>query len=250
MVNESRISATAKIYENVNLGENVSIAEYAIIYPNVKIGASTFIGPYCIIGEPVMNYYNNPEHVFASTNIGKDSVIRSHSVIYEDVFIGDGFQTGHHVTIREKTKIGCNCSVGTLSDLQGYLKIGDYVRLHSNVHIGRLTTIEDYVWIYPYVVTTNDPLPPMGDLAGCTIRKFAQIATGAILLPGLEIGENSLVGAGTIVTKNVPAYSVCVGVPGKIKGSVTDIKDKNGNEVYPWKEHLTKYRGYPWQKDN
>jgi len=245
----NNIANDATILKNVEIGDNVTIGKGALIYPNVKIGNNVFIGAYSIIGEPKLEFYKDINHIFKQTSIGDNSIIRSHSIIYEDVNIGSDFQSGHHVTIREKTKIGDNCSVGTLSDLQGELSIGNFVRLHSNVHIGQFTIIEDYVWIYPYVVTTNDPYPPMGNLEGCRICKYAQIATGAIILPGKTIGENALVGAGAVVTKDVPSESISTGVPAKVVSSVRDVKDEEGKQVYPWKEFLTDYRGYPWQKE-
>ena len=163
--------------------KNVQIHPTALIYPNVVLHENVFVGPYCIIGEPTGDYYKDPEnHHFKVTEIGANSIIRSHSVIYEDVTIGENFQTGHHVTIREDSKIGKNCSVGTLSDIQGKVRIGDFVRIHSNVHIGQLTTIKDYVWIFPYTVVTNDLYPPMDKLSGCTIDEYEIVTTGTILL--------------------------------------------------------------------
>jgi acetyltransferase-like isoleucine patch superfamily enzyme len=237
-----------KIYSDVTIGKNVKIGRGVIIYPNVKIGNDSFIRPYTIIGEPKADYYKAPdEHEFLETVIGKNSIIRSHSVIYEEVNIGDYFQTGHRVTIREATSIGHNCSMGTLSDLQGKLKIGNHVRIHSNVFLGQLSIIEDYVWIYPYVVLTNDPYPPMGNLRGVRVCKYAQIATSSVIMPGLEIGENALIGANTLVRKNVPPERVVVGNPGKDLCSVRDLRNDKDEQIYPWKEYLRDYRGYPWQ---
>lgn len=98
--------------------------------------------------------------------------------------MGDYFQTGHQVTIREKSRIGHHVSIGTLSDIQGDCEIGNYVRLHSNVHIGQKSVIHDYVWIFPYVVLTNDPTPPSEELVGVEIKSFAIVATGTVVLPG------------------------------------------------------------------
>lgn len=229
--------------------ENVHIHPTALVYPNVVLHDNVFIGPYCIIGEPIGDYYKDPEHhEFKKTEIGANSVIRSHSVIYEDVQIGENFNTGHHVTIREESHIGKNCSVGTLSDIQGKVQIGDFVRMHSNVHIGQLTKIGNYVWIFPYVVTTNDMYPPMDKLEGCTIEDYALVTTGTIILPGKTIGMNSLVAAASLVSKDVPEESVVRGVPAKVTGNVRDIRDDEGNPVYPWKQYLKEFRGYPWQK--
>jgi acetyltransferase-like isoleucine patch superfamily enzyme len=113
-----------------------------------------------------------------------------------------------------------------------------------------MSIVEDYVWIYPYVVLTNDPYPPLGNLKGVTVRKFAQIATFSVIMPGVEIGENALVGACTCVRKDVPPEQVIVGNPGVDKCSVRDLRDDKGNQIYPWKDHLKDYRGYPWQVKN
>lgn len=231
--------------------KNLNIHPTAIIYPNVKLHDNVFIGPYCVIGEPTGDYYKDPEHhEFKQTEIGANSVIRSHSVIYEGVQIGENFNTGHHVTIREESKIGNNCSVGTLSDIQGKVNIGNFVRMHSNVHIGQLTTIKDYVWIFPYTVVTNDLYPPMDELTGCTIDEYAIVTTGSILLPGVNIGKDALVAAGAVVSKNVNPEAIVMGVPAKEKGNVRDITKENGEHIYPWKQYIKEYRGYPWQKSD
>jgi acetyltransferase-like isoleucine patch superfamily enzyme len=247
--NNVTVGAFSIIRRNAIIGDNVHIGEGTIIYPNASVEENTFIGPYCILGEPTAPFYDNSEkHVFKKTVIGKNSLIRSNTIIYEDVIIGQNFQTGHRVTIREATRIGIHCRIGTLCDLQGKLNIGNHVSLHSNVHIGQLSDIEDFVWIYPYVVLTNDPYPPVGEFKGVTVRKFAIIATNATIMPGVEIGENALIGAGALVRKNVPPERVIVGNPGKDICSVRELKDEEGNSLYPWKEFLKDYRGYPWQQ--
>lgn len=236
--------------ENINFGKNVHVHPTAIIYPNVILHDNVFIEPYCIIGQPTGDYYKNPEnHEFKVTEIGANSVIRSNTVIYENVKVGENFQTGHNVTIREETIIGKNCSVGTLCDLQGKTVIGDFTRLHSNVHIGQFTRIGNYVWIFPYVVTTNDMYPPMDRLEGVTIEDYALITTGSILLPGVVIGANSMVAAGSVVSKDVKQNMVVMGVPAREKCPITDIRDQDGEMVYPWPEHMKEYRGYPWQTE-
>lgn len=243
------VAADAEIHEGVRLGKSVRVGKGAILYPGVELGDGVFIGPYCIIGEPMAAYYTeSASHRFATTKIGAGAVIRSHSVIYEDVVIGDHFQCGHRVAIREGTRIGDHCSVGTVSDIQGKCTIGNHVRMHSNVHVGQMSLIEDYVWIYPYVVLTNDPYPPHNLMRGVTIRMFAQIATGAILLPGVDIGRDALVGAGALVRQNVPPERVVVGVPGKDICSVRDLRDGDNRPIYPWKDYLAENRGYPWQE--
>lgn len=236
---------------NKLIGKNVSIHPTAIIYPNVIIHDNVFIGPYCIIGEPTASYYKDPNnHEFKKTEIGANSILRSNTIIYEGNRIGENFQCGHHVTIREDTIIGKNCSVGTLSDIQGKAKIGNYVRLHSNVHIGQLTEIDDYAWLFPYALTTNDMYPPMDKLEGCKIGKYALVTARTTLLPGVSVGENTLVAAGALVSKDVMSGKVVRGFPAKEVGNIEDIRDKDGNQVYPWPQFLEEYRGYPWQNED
>lgn len=263
------IASTAIIHEGVSIGNNVTIKDFVVIYPgaiiedNVEIGSgsivkdnviisrNTFIGDNCIIGEVSSSYYlDNQNHKNLKTSIGRDSIIRSNSIIYEDVNIGEKFQSGHRIAVREATIIGKNSSVGTLCDIQGKVNIGDFVRLHSNVHIGQLSIIENFVWIYPYVILTNDPYPPMGNLKGVTIKEYAQVATASVVMPGVTIGANALIGANSLVTKDVPEESLLIGSPGKVICSVRELRDDNGNQIYPWKDYLSDFRGYPWQTKN
>ncbi len=233
------------IEDNVTIGENVFIDNNTIIRSGVTIGDNAFVEANCIIGEYQMDFcLDRKEHIHPLT-IGKKALIRSGSIIYSGSTIGDNFSTGHQVTIREKAQIGDNVSIGTLSDIQGNCKIGNYVRLHSSVHIGQKSVIDDFVWIYPYVVLTNDPTPPSEDFIGVHVHSFAIIATGSIVMPGLDIGQDCLIGAGAIVTKSVEAYAVAVGNPAKTVSDIRKIKSKiTGKPVYPWREHFSRYM--PW----
>ncbi|WP_330418547.1 hypothetical protein [Roseburia inulinivorans] len=231
------------IEDNVSIGANCSIDNNVIIRSNVEIGENSDIGANCILGE------NSREDCGQFLKIGKKALIRSGSILYTGSNIGEEFQTGHHVTIREKTMIGHHVSVGTLSDIQGNCKIGNYVRLHSNVHIGQLSIIDSFVWIFPYVVLTNDPTPPSEDFRGVHIHSFAIVATGAILMPGVNVLQDALVAAGAIVAKDVQPYSVVAGNPAKEISDVRKIKNKiTGENVYPWRNYFKKYM--PWQESN
>jgi len=187
--------------------------------------------------------------------IGSGCVIRSHAVIYSGSMFGPGLETGHHVTIRERTKVGVNFRVGSYSDLQGDIYIGDYVRLHSGVHLAKQTIIGNYVWIFPYVITTNDPLPPSNKCLGCEIGDFAVISTGSTLLPGVKVGSNALVGANSTVTRDVDEYSLVLGSPAKYLRDVRELVVEPGSNKhsYPWRQHF--HDGYPeeiigeWKKE-
>ena len=235
------------ISPSAKLGQNVRIGDRTIIYDNVEIGDNTVICNDSVIGEPLNTYYNEGDcYENPKTVIGPNSLIRSHTIIYAGNIMGDYFQTGHRVTVRENTVFGSHCSLGTLDDIQGHSQFGDYCRLHSNVHIGMHSTLGNYVFVYPYVVFTNDPTPPSDICAGPTVGDFSQVATGSVLLPGVKVGRHCLVGACSSVTKDVPDYKLVVGVPAKVLKDVREIKDRETGEAhYPWP--LRFERNMPWQ---
>jgi len=236
------------ISEKAKIGKNVKIGNFVTIYDDVEIGNNCIIESYCEIG-----YSNGREN--GPLKIGSDSKIRSHSIFYAGSIIGKNLVTGHHVTIRENMKIGFDFQIGTLSDLQGESIIGDYVKLHSNVHIGQFSKIGNFVWIFPFTVLTNDPHPPSdGFTKGPEIFDFAVIAVNCVIFPKVKVGKGSLVGAGCVLTKDLPDGQVAVGNPSKIIGSASEIKLEGSNKpAYPWRYHF--HRGYPkeiideWEKE-
>jgi acetyltransferase-like isoleucine patch superfamily enzyme len=186
------------------------------------------IGTGAQIFEPVTLGFPSRDNMgktgFTGTIIGKNAVIRSGTVIYCDVTIGDHFQSGHNVMIREKTKIGNRVAIGTSAVIEGNTIIGDGVSLQSMVYIPTDTIIGNNVFIGPNTVLTNDRYPPtrIGGLKGPQIRAGAAIGANATLLPGVCIGEGALVAAGAIVTRDVPAHKLAIGAPAKI----TDLPQK------------------------
>jgi UDP-3-O-[3-hydroxymyristoyl] glucosamine N-acyltransferase len=234
------------ISKNAKIGNNVKIGDNTTIYDHVEIGNNTIISNNCIIGEPLDNYYSNLNYINPKTVIGENSLIRSHSIIYADSVFGDDFSTGHRVTIREKSYFGNNCRVGTLSDIQGHVSIGNYCWLHSNVHIGQQSTLGNFVFIYPYVVFTNDPHPPSNICKGPSIDDFSQVAVGSILLPNIKIGKHCLIGAQSLVGIDVEDYSLVIGKPAKRVKDVRELKSKISNmSHYPWPYNFE--RGMPWE---
>lgn len=198
------------------------MADYKL-YPNVDLGKGTVVEDYCIIGSPP----RGAEPGELETAIGAGSVVRSHTVIYAGNRIGENFQTGNKVNIRESNEIGNNVSVGTLSVIEHHVVIGNYVRIHTQAFIPEYTVLEDRVWIGPNVVITNAkyPLSPgvKESLAGPTIKKGAIVGANATLLPGITIGVSALVGAGSVVTRDVPDGGVVVGNPARIIKVIEDL---------------------------
>lgn len=233
------IHISAIVSPLAELGENVTVGPFTVIHENARIGSGTCIDGYCELGYPTVSAVGRP------LIIGCNSVIRSHSIFYQGSSFGDGLVTGHRVTVREKTMAGKNLQIGTLCDIQGSCQIGDYVRFHSNVHIGQHTRIGNFVWIFPFVVLTNDPHPPSDLMMGVTVEDFAAIATMSTILPGVTIGEGALVGAHSSVSRDVAPDTVVVGVPAKFICETKKIKLRDGSNLsaYPWRKHF--HRGYP-----
>jgi acetyltransferase-like isoleucine patch superfamily enzyme len=241
-----KIHSTAIVSDKAKIGENVTIGVNVIIYDNVEIGDNVLIGPNSVIGEPLAAYYKDRDYSNPRLTIGSESIIRTGAIIYAGSTIGRGFECGHRVTIREETKIGQHTRVGTLSDVQGYCEIGNYVRIHSNVHVGQKSFIGNFVWIFPYAVLANDPHPPSNVLVGVTIEDFAVIAVKAVVLPGVRIGRDAMIGAMALVNSDVPPEAVMCGNPAKQITTIRDIKSKYTEEPpYPWREHFE--RGMPWE---
>lgn len=247
MKNFSGIHPTALIGDGVRIGENVRIGAHSVVYDNVIIGDGCQIGGGVILGEPTAAIYRDHDlYENPSLVLGAGSVVRSGSILYAGSSFGDKLETGHRVTIREGTNAGVNLRVGTLSDIQGDCQIGNFVRFHSNVHIGQKSVIGNYVWIFPYVVLTNDPHPPSDVMLGVVVEDYAVIATMAVVLPGVVVGQDALVGAGSIVNRSVEREAVVTGNPAKQVCSVRDIKSKqDGSQVYPWRYGFD--RGMPWE---
>lgn len=233
------VHPTAIVSPEAKLSDTVEVGPFTIIHGNVEIGAETKIGSNCELG------VTSPLSDGSPLRVGVGSTIRSHSVFYESSSFGPNLTTGHRVTVREMTRAGCGFQIGTLSDIQGHCEFGEYVKFHSNVHVGQHTSIDDYVWVFPYVVFTNDPHPPSEVMQGVKVKSFAAIATMSTILPGVTIGEGALVGACSAVTNDVGDHRIVVGNPALDRGetSIVKMKDGSGRQAYPWKYRFS--RGYP-----
>ena len=233
------ISPLAVVSKNAEIGAGVRIDPFAIIHDGVILEPEVSIGAHCEIGVP--SALSKTPHLV----IGSGSIIRSHSIFYNGSYFASGLTSGHHVTVRENITAGRGLQIGTSSDLQGDTTIGDFVRLHSGVFIAKNAVIGNYVWLLPNVVITDDPHPPSNLSRGVTVEDFAVIAARSVLLSGIVVRRGAVVGAGSVVTSDVPPDTLVVGVPARPRGPTSKIKLRDGTNrgAYPWFMHFD--RGYP-----
>lgn len=179
--------------------DGVHIGPYALIENGVKIGKDTIIGPYT--------------HLMVNTIIGKGCHIEGSYL--EGCIIGDYTKVYRNAHIMMDTRIGEYCLIGHSCFIADGDKIGNNVRMMLNAGIGRNTTIEDDVYIGPNVVLSNSSAGSR-KLSKVRVGKGAWIGTNAVTTEGVCIGEHAVIGAGAVVTKDVPPYAVVVGNPAKI----------------------------------
>ncbi|MDI9320109.1 MAG: DapH/DapD/GlmU-related protein [Phycisphaerales bacterium] len=230
------------------IGKNVKIGDNTTIYDNVVIGDNSIICNDCVIGEPTGQYYKDMDNYEnPTTTIGENAMVRSHCIIYAGSVFGANLITGHRVTIREKAVIGRNCLISTLVDIQGNCSIGDYSRIYSNVHIGELTKIGNYVMIFPYSIFTNDPQPPSNQLIGSEIGDYSIITIHCCVLPGVKVGKHCLIGANSVLSRDIEDFSFAMGSPAKKLKDIRTIPSKivEGAMHYPWPFNFE--RGMPWE---
>jgi len=192
-------------------------AYFTIQYGRNILGENAQLFDPLTLGFPSRDNLGKKE--FPGVNIGDYAVLRSGSIIYCEVIIGDHFQCGHNVLIREKTTIGKNTSIGTASVIEGHTTIGSNVSIQSMVFIPTNTQIGNRVFIGPASVLTNDRYPPTGksELKGPILEERSVIGARAVILPSVRIGKGAAVAAGAVVTRDVPAGKMAIGSPAKIR---------------------------------
>ena len=159
--------------------------------------------------------------------LGADARLRSGTVLYDGTTIGRRLQTGHGVVIREACEVGDDVSVWSNSVIDYGCRIGDRVKIHCNCYVAQYTELEDDVFLAPGVTIANDLYPGDGRsaqlMAGPRICAGAQIGVNVTILPFVRIGAGALIGAGSVVTRDIPARAVAFGNPAVVRHTVAEL---------------------------
>ena len=223
MGSKCEIGYYSVIMENVQLGNEVSIGNNVVIYPRTIIGDGVSIADNSVLGKqpkPAKTSTVKINDALAPLSIGAGTIIGTSCVIYAGSSLGQFCMTGDLATIRENCKLGDYVLVGRGVAVENFVEIGDYTKIQTGAYITAHSSLAERVFIAPMVTTTNDNF--MGrtekrfkSIKGPSIQKGARIGGGAILLPGVNIGEETFIAAGALVTKNTSEAMVVKGLPAK-----------------------------------
>jgi acetyltransferase-like isoleucine patch superfamily enzyme len=198
------------------------IAETAVVYPGTVIGEGCKILDYAVVGkQPTLSPRSTAKREeLPPLELGAGTIVSTGAVVFAGTTLGERTIVGDQACVRERCTIGDDVVIGRGSLVENDTSVGALTKIQAHAYITAYSLLEDNVFIAPCVVTTNDNF--MGrtekryDLVkGPTIRRGARIGGGAVLLPGIEVGEEAFVGAGAVVLKDVPARALVVGSPAR-----------------------------------
>ena len=207
----AEVHPSAIVYEGTVLGEGVKVLEGAVV------GKQPTLSPRSTAKrEPL-----------PPATIGDGTIVSTGAIVFAGSAVGARVILGDQSCVRERVEIGDDVVLGRGSYIENDTTVGALTKIQAEAYITAYSTLEDNVFIAPCVVTTNDNWmgrteKRFGKVIGPTIRRGARVGGGAILCPGVEIGEEAFVGAGAVVTKDVPARKVVVGNPARVLRDVPD----------------------------
>ena len=165
--------------------------------------------------------------------MNKDYFVHESSFVDEGVQIGKGTRIWHFSHIQSGARIGAECILGQNVNVGNNVKVGNYCKIQNNVSIYEGVELQDYVFCGPSMIFTNIRLPrsefpQQGNkyYEKTLVKKSASIGANATIVCGITIGEYALIGSGSVVTKDVPAFALVIGNPGKITGWVSKIGER------------------------
>ncbi len=201
----------------------------AIVYPGTVLGDGVKVLEHAVVGkQPTLSPRSTAKREpLPPTEIGAGTIVSTGAVVFAGTTIGERVILGDQSCVRERVTVGDDVVIGRGSLVENDTTIGALTKIQADAYITAYSTLEEHVFIAPCVVTTNDNYMGRtekrhGLVKGPTIRRGARIGGGAVLLPGIEIGEEAFVGAGAVVTKDVEPRMLVVGNPARVMRAVAD----------------------------
>ncbi|MGZ4389364.1 MAG: acyltransferase [Gaiellaceae bacterium] len=201
----------------------------AIVYPGTVLGEGVKVLENAVVGkQPTLSPRSTAKReALPPAVIGDGTIVSTGAIVFAGTSVGARVILGDQSCVRERVTIGDDVVVGRGALVENDTTIGALTKIQAEAYITAYSTLEDNVFIAPCVVTTNDNFMGRTErrhelIKGPTIRRGARIGGGAILCPGIEIGEEAFVGAGAVVTKNVPPRVVVVGSPARVLRDVPE----------------------------
>ena len=210
-------------------GVSAEIHPSAIVYPGTVLGEGVKVLEHAVVGkQPTLSPRSTAKREpLPPTVIGAGTIVSTGAIVFAGSAIGERVILGDQSCVRERVTIGDDVVVGRGSLVENDTTIGAMTKIQADAYITAYSTLEEHVFIAPCVVTTNDNWmgrteKRFGNVKGPTIRRGARIGGGAIICPAIEIGEDAFVGAGAVVTKDVPPRVVVVGSPARVLRDVPE----------------------------
>jgi acetyltransferase-like isoleucine patch superfamily enzyme len=202
----------------------------AVVYPGTVLGEGVRLLEYAVVGkQPTLSPRSTAKREdLPPAELGDGTVVSTGAIVFAGTRIGARVIVGDQACVRERVTLGDDVVVGSGSLIENDTTVGALTKIQAEAYITAYTTLEDNVFIAPCVVTTNDNFMGRTErrhelIRGPTIRRGARIGGGAILCPGVEIGEEAFVGAGAVVVEDVPSRAVVVGNPAR---KIRDVPDE------------------------
>jgi len=207
----------------------VEVHETAVVYPGTVLGEGVKVLEYAVVGkQPALSPRSTAKREpLPPVEIGDGTIVSTGAIVFAGSTIGARVILGDQSCVRERVALGDDVVLGRGSIVENDSTVGAMTKIQADAYITAYSTLEEQVFIAPCVVTTNDNFMGRTErrhelIKGPTIRRGARIGGGAILLPGVEIGEEAFVGAGAVVTKNVESRMLVVGNPARVMRAVPE----------------------------
>jgi UDP-2-acetamido-3-amino-2,3-dideoxy-glucuronate N-acetyltransferase len=211
----------------VQVGEGVRFGAWVVVHDGTVIGAGCAIEDHAVLGKrPRLARHSSARGEVAQLRLADRVSVGTGAVVFAGASVGREAIVGDQAFIRERASVGERAVIGRGSVVDNDVRVGARVRVQTNVYLTAFTVVEDDVFVGPGALTTNDDSMSRHDadvpLAGPVLRRACRVGGGAVLTPGVEIGEEAFVAAGAVATRDVPARAVVMGVPARVVREVGD----------------------------